>query len=112
MATDIWFRTRVELQDVGQALTLSGLEYDAENHWEWIIGGLGGVELDITRTHTRPPDEADTRIFRVDRGDFEAEMIGRIAELLRTIALGPIQVGRWVYKSGNDFERVVEQTIL
>jgi hypothetical protein len=87
------------------ALRLSAISYDAENDWEWIIGELDGVEVDLTRRHKLPRFETDIRIFRLDQREFTAEQ--RDLARLRPLALGSIKYGRWIYRSGNDFEMVV-----
>jgi hypothetical protein len=110
--TDVWFRSPIDLPEIVEALGVSDVSVDAEDYWEWAVGTLDGVQLDVTRTHRRPTASVDTRIFRLDNepmsNDLREILIGR----LRSIARGRISWGRWVYLSGNDFDlQVVGQTV-
>ena len=110
--TDIWFYTALPLVELGEALGLSGIDPDAENYWEWIIGNLAGVALDITRTHTVPSGETPTRIFRLgdDRG-FSQAMIDTLVLDIKAAGIAPIMLGAWIYRSGNDFDVRVDRII-
>ncbi|QDT69378.1 hypothetical protein MalM25_23150 [Planctomycetes bacterium MalM25] len=108
--TDIWFRTERSLETVADLLGLGGVTCDAENHWEWVIGTLvtDDLQLDVTRTHTLPPGQADTRIFRLDNLPFTDEQIQKISNLLLPITTSEITWGQWRFKRGNDYE-LIEQ---
>ena len=103
MITDIWFRTSKSLKEVTECLGLLDVSFDAENYWEWAIGELHGAKLDVTRTHTRPPESTETRIFMLDNSAFPDELKNAIVQSLRPIVSGSIYCGQWIYVSGNDF---------
>src|SRR5688572_9501225 len=105
--TDVWFRSGLKLREIAARLGLQGVTYDVENYWEWVIGTLGQVQLDITRTHTRPADQVDTRIFLLDKPAFDEALIAELVGRLKQFVSGPIVCGRWEYRSGNDFDVVV-----
>jgi hypothetical protein len=92
------------LEEIADALGLTEVSYDAENYWEWMIGTLGDVELDVTRTHTCPPELTDTCIFQVSRGGFGKELIDVIVARLSPVTTAPIGCGRWLYRSGNHYD--------
>ena len=102
--SDVWFRCPADLAEIVEALGLSDVNYDAENYWEWAIGTLDGVQLDVTRTHQQPAATVDTRIFRLDNRPISNEMLTKVVERLRTIAHGRVSWGRWVYRQGNEYE--------
>lgn len=108
---DIWFRTALPLKEIAKRLELRDLIVDAENHWEWVIGTLGDVRLDITRTHRRRPKEVDTRIFILAHGQetetFTADLVTQLVDRLLEFSLGPVSCGRWEYITGNQFNLVV-----
>jgi hypothetical protein len=104
--TDIWFHSHLSLAEIARRLGLLDVTEDAENYWAWVIGGLGDVRLDITRTHTRPAGMVDTRVFLLD-GKFTEPLLAELVERLRAFVPGPIRCGRWEYRSGNDFDLVV-----
>ena len=105
--TDLWFRTELELVEIARLLDLYVLERDAENEWEWLLGRLDSTELDLTRRYDPPPVESVTRLFRVDNGEFEAELRARLAERLVRAGIRPVTMGRWEYLEVDDF-RLVE----
>jgi hypothetical protein len=80
---------------------------DAEDYWAWVIGALGEVQLDITRTHGRPAGLVETRIFMPGGGKFSEPLIATVVSRLRGFVPGPVACGRWEYRSGNDFDLVV-----
>ena len=105
--TDIWFSSTCTLLQAAKALGLSGAVHEAENEWEWVVGELSGVRLDITRLHTRQRRDVDVRVFRLDNGAFASDLTDLIIERLRPLASGSIKCGQWTYLSGNDFDIVV-----
>ncbi len=108
--TDIWFRTDKGLMELGLLLGLGGLFYDYENYWEWVIGSYGNLELDITRTHKLDPNSTDTRIFIWKGGDFFPDQIlEELAGKLIDIGISPVYMGRWVYQTGNEFEKIIQK---
>jgi hypothetical protein len=105
--TDIWFRSSATLLETAAALGLVVAVHDAEDHWEWVTGELRGIGLDITRTHTRPPRDVDVRVFRSDNRALGTDLIDLAVERVRPLAMSSIKCGRWLNRSGNDYERVV-----
>jgi hypothetical protein len=104
--TDVWFRSRLPLAEIARRLGLQDVGDDAENYWAWVIGTLDDTRLDITRTHTRPAGGVDTRVFVLD-GEFTEPLLAELVGRLRVFVPGVIRCGRWVYRSGNDFDLVV-----
>lgn len=102
--SDVWFRSSAELVEVVETLGLSNASYDAEGYWEWAIGTLDGVQLDVTRTHLQPAVAVDTRIFRLDNAPISSDLLAKLTVRLRILARGPVSWGRWVYRQGNDFD--------
>ena len=94
--SDIWFRTELEVEQVGEVLGLHEPRHDHENRWEWIIGDFEGVSLDLTRDHTHANAEVDLQIFRYDGGNFGQGLLALITEKLEPIAIGEIEHGVWV----------------
>ncbi|MCH9647615.1 MAG: hypothetical protein K0U98_05205 [Deltaproteobacteria bacterium] len=110
MVTDIWFRSSSSLEDLAAALHLKDYHYDCENYWEWIIGGLDAAKIDITRTHTMPAAETDTRIFRYEEDrKIEPSLETRIVEALHEHGIDDVISGEWLFTSENDFEKVVSE---
>ena len=104
--TDVWFRSHLTLVEIAGKLSLGEVTEDTENYWSWVIGTFGDARLDITRTHTRPADKSDTRIFVVD-GFFSELLLTELVSRLRTFIRGSIACGRWEHHSGNDFNMVL-----
>src|SRR4051794_27904535 len=88
--SDVWFRSPAELAEIVEALGLSDVTYDAEYYWEWAIGTLDGVQLDVTRTHQQPAASVDTRIFRLDNAPISSDLIAKLTERLRIVARGTV----------------------
>src|SRR4051812_29476491 len=88
--TDVWFRSPAALAEIVEALGLSDVSFDAEDFWEWAIGTLDEVKLDVTRTHQRPAASVDTRIFRLDNKPISNDLRARLIERLLPIARGRI----------------------
>jgi|tagenome__1003787_1003787.scaffolds.fasta_scaffold20406416_1 hypothetical protein len=108
---DIWFRTGLPLPDIARRIRLeSDFFEDGEDYWNWVIGRLGDVELDITRTHTQPPELVETRIFEVGHGILPESLVLEIVERLRPFVSSPIYSGRWCPspESDGEFEAVRE----
>jgi hypothetical protein len=103
--TDVWFRSGLRLADIAGRLGLADVTEDSEDHWAWVVGTVRNARLDITRTHTRPAGAVDTRMFVLD-GEFAEPLLAELVGRLRTFVPGPIRCGRWVYRSGNDFDLV------
>jgi hypothetical protein len=111
IVTDIWFRSPLALGEIAAAVGLSNVREDSENYWAWVIGTLDGVDLDITRTHTRPAARVDTRIFRFDNQAFTVDQQHLLRSRLLQVVTGDVCFGRWIYLKGNDFElQVVKRT--
>lgn len=107
--TDIWFRSKSSLAKIAQRLELLDSTEDAENYWQWVIGVFHEFKLDITRTHTRPRGQVDTRIFLLENEEFSEALLAEVVRRLRKFIPGPIACGRWEYRSGNDFDLVIVQ---
>ncbi len=107
--TDLWFRSPLSLREIATRLGLADVCSDSENYWTWEIGTLNGARLDITRTHTKPPETADTRIFLVDNTKFSEELIVEIVSRLQSFIRGAITCGRWEPRSGNDFHLMFDR---
>jgi hypothetical protein len=113
MITDIWFRSPLSLEEMARLLDLSDVVHDSENTWEWVIGRLSTARLDVTRNHRLRRSATDTRIFVLGdgaNGVFDAELAREVVARLRKFVRGPIHGGRWVYRSGNDFDRITVET--
>jgi hypothetical protein len=104
--TDLWFRSRLPLADIARKLGLQDVTGDAENYWAWVIGTLGEIRLDITRTHTRPARMVDTRVF-VLHGEFTESLLSEVVERLRAFVPGVIHCGQWVHRVGDEFDQVI-----
>jgi hypothetical protein len=101
---DIWLRSPLTLSALVDAPGLRECEFDTENYWEWAIGWIDGVRLNVTRTHTAPPASVDTRIFCNDIGPFPTTLKDAIVDRLLRADCDPVLCGRWVYRSGDDFD--------
>jgi hypothetical protein len=104
--TDLWFRSELSLRTIGSKLGLHRVSRDEEDYWEWIIGFLESWELDITRAHRRPPGQTETRIFLVDGSALPDELIEELVRKLKPFVRGRISCGRWILKSGNEYDLV------
>ena len=67
--------------------------------------------FDITRTHTKPPAETDTRIFRPTRAAVDKQLKTLVVDGLRSVVPGAITCGRWTYISGDAFDMVAVEVI-
>ena len=105
--TDIWFCSKLPLAEIARRLGLSDVTDDAEDYWEWVSGTLGDIRLDITRTHTLPPDRVDTRIFILEGDEFSATLSAELVGRLQAFVPGPVAGGRWEHRTGNEFDLVV-----
>jgi hypothetical protein len=105
--TDIWFRSTQSLISLAAAVGLSSTVHDSEDFWEWVIGDLGDLRLDITRAHARAPKDTDVRIFRLDNGEFDATLCDLLVLRVLPVSLGSVKCGRWLYRQGNDFDLIV-----
>jgi hypothetical protein len=104
--TDLWFRSALPLAAIGDGLGLADREDDSENVWEWVIGDVAGVRIDVTRDHRAPPADTDVRVFRVDRGELSAELRAAIVSRLFTLGIDRVAHGRWRYLRGSEFEKI------
>ena len=116
--TDLWFVSVASLDEIAAGIGLVDVHADEENYWTWVIGThpeLDNVQLDLTRTHTVPAGETDTRIFiwgdrpKIEMPDALVELV---AARLGAMGITPVHAGRWVYLRGEDFDRVVARTIV
>jgi hypothetical protein len=105
--TDIWFRSTQSLISLAATVGLSSTVHDSEDFWEWVIGDLGDVRLDITRAHALARKDTDVRIFRLDSGEFDAELRERFVLRVLPFSLGSVKCGRWLGREGNDFDVIV-----
>ncbi len=109
--TDIWFHTKLDLEELAVKIGLSSTSYDYENEWEWIIGSINDRKLDMTRLHSVEPSSTYTRIFILgDDRLFDLQLIDQIVLLLKRISIQPVYLGQWLYRSGQDFDRVIVET--
>lgn len=97
MNTDIWFRSTLQLSEIAEFLKLTDLESDAEDAWEWVIGGFDNVRIDLTRDYRFPRAATDVRVFRLDNDEIKDELLNMLVSALPNVALGPVNVGRWEY---------------
>ena len=102
---DIWFPSTYSLQRIAARLEMEYCQFDAENYWEWVIGSFEGIEIDITRTHTLPMDETETRIFRLDHNAFSEQTKFKLIERLKNFVHGPIQCGKMTGTVGHEFSK-------
>ena len=110
--TDIWFRCASDLEELGTQIGLQHIEADAENVWEWITGSFGPYRLDITRMHALTPATTDTRIFLLrDERIFPQALSHALIQRLLAFAITPIHLGRWVYIKGEEYAKVVVETV-
>ncbi len=105
---DIWFRSSLELEELGEAIGLTDISCDAENYWAWIIGDFVDVLVDITRTHTVPPGETDTRLFLYPGHDALAPALAdELVSRLHALDISPVFVGQWVPEKGDEFKKLI-----
>jgi hypothetical protein len=104
--TDLWFRSALPLAAIGDGLDLAHREHDSETVWEWVIGDVAGVRIDVTRDHRAPPHDTDVRVFRVDRGELSPEQRAAIVRRLFALGIDRVAHGRWRYLRGTDFEKI------
>ena len=102
----MWFRTSLSLLDLGHVLELDDLSYGSENYWEWVIGHRAEMKLDITRTHSKPAGETETRIFRLDKNEFTEAQTYEIASILSAVVDSDVVWGHWAHTKGNEFDHV------
>lgn len=107
---DVWFRSPLSLLDIAQQLELRDIELDAENYWEWAIGWIDDVKLDITRTHTQPPETVDTKIFDYNLAPFTDDTLVTLVARLRPVVENTIFAGQSEYLGGDDFRYTVLRT--
>jgi hypothetical protein len=108
--TDIWFRTKLDIQEVCVRIGLSRKHYGYENEWEWMIGYLNDNHLDVTRLHSVDPLDTDTRIFLLGNSrEFDRELIEKIVKTLKEIDVEIIYLGQWLYNE-KEFDLVVVET--
>ncbi|MGZ5519217.1 MAG: hypothetical protein ACXWJX_16085 [Limisphaerales bacterium] len=101
----------MELESLGQQIGLTDIQADAENYWCWIIGEFNDVLIDITRTHTVPPEQTDTRLFLYPRADdIAGDIADKLVSRLHALHISPVYLGSWVYKRGDEYEKQILQT--
>lgn len=117
MITDLWFVAGASLEEIAAGVGLVEVDPDIENYWVWVIGTLPeapGLRIDITRTHTVPAGETNTRIF-IWAGPpivaFSDELVELLATRLRAMGITPVHAGQWIYRRGEEFDLVVERTL-
>jgi hypothetical protein len=102
LITDIWFRSGLSLPQIAEKLGLAEVDHDSENYWEWVIGNVRDVRIDITRTHTKRRASVDVRVFCLDLIAFDSELKTALVQSLSAFVRGPICCGRWRYRTDND----------
>jgi hypothetical protein len=112
-STDVWFRSRLPLPALAAELGAAVTEIDSEDYWEWVVGDVAGITINITRTHTKSRAKTDTRIFRVDSDSraFPDTALRHLLGQLERLKVDPVHVGTWVYRDGNNFDQVVHTSI-
>jgi hypothetical protein len=108
---DIWFRTDLDLTDLGKRLGLQNITHDYENYWEWIIGQYGRHQFDITRTHSKEPGNSDARIFLLNGENLPDDLIADFISQLRLLNVTPIYLGSWKHLSDNTFQKLAVEEI-
>jgi hypothetical protein len=107
---DVWFRTDLSLRELSEKIGARLDTQDGENYWEWSIVYFEGLSLDLTRTHTKPRLEVDTRIFVYGGGEFPPALLTQLIAALKTAGILPIYTGQWHYTRGNSFDyKIVEE---
>lgn len=96
----IWFHTTLELMQLAAALGFEQPRYDGENYWDWVIGTVNGIELDICNSHTLPNAAQDTVLFQTETEEFEPELKMLMIERLKNHVLDFIYCGRSTEKEG------------
>jgi hypothetical protein len=110
--TDIWFCCQFDLEDLAKKLGLSKIYFSSENSWEWVTGYVADNHLDITRVNWVEPADTDTRIFLLgEHREFNRQLINQIVDQLKEIGIAQIHLGQWLYINGDDYDRVVIETI-
>ncbi len=90
----IFFTTALEIDDLAIHLGLRISDESSENYWMWVIGMLDGYELDITRTHTLPPKDTETKIFMLNHGgNFTNELMEKLISRLKLVGVTSIRLG-------------------
>lgn len=107
---DIWFRSALSLAELAQRLGLQDVVEDGEDYWDWAIGRFGDVEIDVTRTHTEPPELVETRIFLVNCEEMSASLVADLVQRLRSFVPGNVYCGRWWSLPGHEFDMEMFQT--
>jgi hypothetical protein len=108
LVTDIWFYTDDGLSAVAEKLGLERREPDCEDTWEWVIGDLFGVRLDITRHQgTRKKEETAIFLFEPPKAPWSAALQDAVLQRLGQVGYSDIWVGRLTVNSANRFEKVV-----
>lgn len=105
--SDIWFTSDLNLKAIADLLNEGDNSVDGENYWEWIDFSFKGYSLTITRTHRKRPDETDTRIYLPGLRSFPAKLMEEICLKLVALEVGEILLGKWIYVSGNTYDKVV-----
>jgi hypothetical protein len=112
--TDVWFRSHQALEELAAALGARVRSADVEDYWQWVIADFADIQINITRAHTKAPNDTDTRIFQHGSGPspgLPQHALQRLVVELQRIGIRPIYVGKWVYRHGNDFDHVVHEEI-
>ena len=102
---DIWFKTKIDLEELAEKIGLANSSYDSENYWEWVIGSYKSYQLDITRSHLVEPHKTETRIFILGNEHFFRRVYFlKLFTKLRSIGIKNITLGNWEYIAGNEYE--------
>jgi hypothetical protein len=88
--TTIRFVSTSSLLELAETIGLLGVRHSPEN-WEWVMGLLDGVAVNIARTHTLATGETERAIFRLDRAAFSKESLDTICSRIRPHTTGPIR---------------------
>src|SRR4051812_31039075 len=95
--SDMWFKTGLDLQDLGKKLGLLNVSYDYENVFEWVSGEVDGYHINISRTHLEPPSEVETNISLEhatgEKVDLHPQLQNILLTKLKKIGVSPIYFG-------------------
>ncbi|MFG2975509.1 hypothetical protein ACGFYY_21330 [Streptomyces sp. NPDC048331] len=113
--TAVWFRTHLSLGEVSALFDTPVDDWDGENHWEWVDLDFADIGINISRTHTVPPEQTETRIAR--RGyptweyEFPQDALRQIVAALQRAGVDPIHTGKVECPQGNDLIFTVHEKI-
>jgi len=89
----IWFRSKLGLMELAIELGFEEPHYDGENYWDWVIGTVNGIELDVCNSHTLPNAAQDTELYQTETDEFEPDLKKLMIERLKDHVLDFIYCG-------------------